>query len=90
MLMNITDHAKEFQRRFYLNVYLLGWSTGPVNRPAPRWLRRVLAKTEAHRAWLSGYMGIYTGAGVCNRDSHHYRHRGVKQGTPVGLIQPQG
>lgn len=77
--VDITGHAKEFRRRFYLSVYLFGWSAGPVNRPVPRWLRCALAKTETHRAWLSGYMGIYAGAGVCSRDSHHYRHRGIPE-----------
>lgn len=79
---------KEVLRGFYLNIYLFGWGNGPINRPAPRCLRRIFAGTEMHRAWLLGYMGLHAGGGVCDRNSYHYRHRDVRRGAPV-FIQAQ-
>ena len=40
------------------HIYLEGWG----GRYPPRWLRRVLAKTELHRAWLTGRFGICSNA----------------------------
>lgn len=59
----------------------------------PRALRRLLARTEMHRAWLAGDMGIFTEerwgeevtCGVCDRDSMHYRKGSVR--TPAGLLK---
>ena len=40
----------------YHHTYLEGYS----GRWCPRWLRRWFAGTELHRAWLTGFLGIYT------------------------------
>ena len=56
----------------YHQIYLAGYEG---HCPA-RWLRRLVAGTEMHRAWLSGYMGIYTDSrrrGVCDREGFRYR-----------------
>ena len=39
--------------------YLLGYDQWI----APRWLRRLFASTEIHRAWLSGNLGVYISEG---------------------------
>lgn len=56
----------------YLSAYLAGYrGTCP-----PRWVRRRLARTELHRAWLAGFMGIYTDSrprGVCDRATFRFR-----------------
>ena len=43
----------------------------------PRWTRKLFAKTEMHRAWINGHIGIYIEAGirhsVCDRDWYRYR-----------------
>lgn len=38
------------KKYFLMRVYLLGYSNDPV----PRWIRALLARTELHRAWISG------------------------------------
>jgi hypothetical protein len=49
--------------------YLLGYK----HFNFPRVLRKVLARTRWHRAWLAGHMGLYEQdgrhCGVCDRDS---------------------
>ena len=40
--------------------YLAGYSGIMV----PRMLRRVLAKSELHRAWLSGHLGVFWEHGI--------------------------
>lgn len=42
-------------KKFLLDLYLLGYE----GRLAPRAIRRLLARTQMHRAWLSGYMGVF-------------------------------
>ena len=68
----LAERLAAMGRTFYLNVYLVGYGgTCP-----PRWLRRRLACTELHRAWLAGFMGIYTDSrprGVCDRATYRYR-----------------
>lgn len=68
----IAERLAAIGRTIYLNVYLAGYGgTCP-----PRWLRRRFARTELHRAWLAGFMGIYTDSqprGVCDRATYHYR-----------------
>lgn len=41
-------------------IYLYGYQRGDL----PRWMRRIIARTELHRAWLSGYHGRFEEAGV--------------------------
>lgn len=57
--------------RFYLSGY--------EGQLLPRRWRRRIAGTKWHRAWLSGYMGIYHQEGVfygvCERDWIRYRKR---------------
>ncbi len=56
----------------YHRIYLAGYS---AFYPA-RWVRKLFARTEFHRAWLTGYMGIYTDTqrrGVCDRNTMRYR-----------------
>ena len=44
----------------YLRVYLAGYS----GRVLPRWLRRLVARSALHRAWLSGFTGYFEQDGV--------------------------
>ncbi len=56
-------------------VYLHGYQRSEL----PRWLRRAIARTEIHRAWLSGYQGCFEEAGVSYGPANPYRH-----GLPLG------
>lgn len=47
-------------KRFYLRIYLMGHS----GRHMPRWLRRAIVRSEAHRAWLCGYRFFFEQDGV--------------------------
>lgn len=53
--------------------YILGYSRWL----APRWLRKLLAGSEFHRSWLSGYLGVFEQKGerlgVCDRQWFSYR-----------------
>ena len=61
----------------HMRFYLAGYS----GLLLPRAMRRLLARTTIHRAWLSGYMGVFqeespegmVGRGVCDRPTMHYR-----------------
>lgn len=44
----------------YLRMYLSGYS----GRMLPVWLRRMVAGSELHRAWLSGRLGVFEQDGV--------------------------
>jgi hypothetical protein len=44
------------KRRLLHEVYLLGYSGWRM----PRWLRRIAAGTQWHRAWLCGFLGCFT------------------------------
>ena len=60
-----------------LRFYLAGYS----NLTMPRPMRRLLARTQMHHAWLAGHMGLFkegegddeVAYGVCNRDCMRYR-----------------
>ena len=49
-------------------VYLCGYQ----GRTAPRWARRVMAKTEAHRAWFLGFHGYFEEDGTRHGLAHTY------------------
>ncbi len=55
-------------RALYHRVYLAGYS----GWEAPDWLRRALARTEFHRAWLSGFHGRFEQAGVSYGPANPY------------------
>lgn len=38
-----------------LEIYLMGYE----GVCPPRWVRRLIAGSELHRAWLAGYMGVF-------------------------------
>lgn len=44
----------------YLKMYLCGYG----GKLLPRWIRKLIAKTKLHRAWLAGFMGIFSENGV--------------------------
>ncbi len=52
----------------YLHIYLAGYS----GRIMPRWLRRMIAATEWHRAWLCGHLGFFAEDGVAYGPAHPY------------------
>ena len=43
------------QNHFLHRIYLWGYG----RRVMPRWLRRAIARSEIHRAWLSGRDGFF-------------------------------
>lgn len=75
-------------KRFLLSIYLQGYQ----GRLFPRWIRRVFAGTEIHRAWLSGFLGLFREgesdrlSSVCDRATYHYRDRNAE--TRRGMPRP--
>lgn len=71
-------------RPLLLRVYLEGYA----GRLPPRWIRRVLARTALHRAWLLGYMAVTIESGrntsVLGRD--WYRYRKLKDGKQLEFV----
>lgn len=49
-------------------IYLHGYQRGRL----PRWMRRIGARTELHRAWLSGFHGRFEQAGVSYGPANPY------------------
>lgn len=47
-------------RSVYMQVYLIGHG----GKVLPRALRKLIAGTEIHRAWLIGYMGFFGEDGI--------------------------
>jgi len=45
---------------FYLAIYLLGYR----QKVMPRFLRKLVAGSEIHRAWLCGYNGCFDEGGI--------------------------
>lgn len=70
-----------------LRIYLAGYA----GLLLPRAMRRLIARTKMHRAWLSGDMGVYAEYvsdhrvyfGVCDRDWMQYRKGPTR--TPAKL-----
>jgi|GEM_PF-7063268 len=66
--------------------YLLGYSGRCISRQ----LRRVLAGTNLHRAWLSGHMGLYEQDGrkhgVCHREGYQFR-KGKQRREESGIFE---
>ena len=52
----------------YMRAYLRGYA----KQPAPRCLRCLVARTEIHRAWLSGWLGYFEQDGVSYGPAHPY------------------
>lgn len=56
-----------------------------------RRLRRLLAGSAWHRAWLAGYMGMYEEDGkpfgVCDRQWHQYRSRNVPTSGAIKVLR---
>jgi len=48
------------QNHFLHRIYLWGYS----GRVTPRWFRRAIARSELHRAWLSGRDGFFCEHGI--------------------------
>lgn len=55
-------------RSIYHRVYLTGYSGAVM----PRRLRRLIAGSELHRAWLIGYMGFFRENGIAYGPAHKY------------------
>jgi hypothetical protein len=71
--MPSSEEPFHLMRPIYHQCYLHGYYG---NLPS-RWLRKLLAKSTFHRAWLAGHMGIFgqEGAqfGVMDRDNYQFR-----------------
>lgn len=71
------QHGASVMTSLNLRFYLAGYS----GLLLPRAMRRLLARTNLHRAWLSGDMGVFTeeraegmvACGVCDREWTQYR-----------------
>ena len=55
-----SPHCTDRPMNLYLRIYLAGHS----GRVMPRWLRRLVARSELHRAWLCGFKGCFEQDGV--------------------------
>ncbi|TKA94202.1 hypothetical protein FAZ78_23635 [Cereibacter changlensis] len=58
-------------RQVYMRFYAAGYS----RRVMPRRLRRLLARTGLHRAWLSGYLGCFWEDGIKYGPANPYAQR---------------
>ena len=65
------------------HIYLQGYS----NRTFPRWLRKLIARTELHRAWLSGYDGCFEQDGVRYGPTNPYNGALPSGGADVPLAE---
>ncbi len=71
------QHGVSTMTSLSLRFYLAGYS----GLLLPRAMRRILARTKLHRAWLSGDMGVFTeerpegmvACGVCDREWVQFR-----------------
>jgi len=54
------------------SIYLRAYLHGYARQPAPRWLRRSIARSEIHRAWLAGYLGFFESDGVASGPAYPY------------------
>ncbi|MAG64995.1 MAG: hypothetical protein CMK74_03870 [Pseudomonadales bacterium] len=78
----VSNITASVEQRFYLMGY--------AGHLPSRTLRRFFAKTKAHRAWLSGVMGVYKDAhgnqsGVCEREWTFYRKSPQSKNTTSAL-----
>ncbi|PZX51239.1 hypothetical protein LX76_03280 [Cereibacter changlensis] len=56
-------------------VYMRFYAAGHCRRVMPRRLRRLLARTGLHRAWLSGYLGCFCEDGIKYGPANPYAQR---------------
>ncbi|TKA94344.1 hypothetical protein FAZ78_22865 [Cereibacter changlensis] len=61
-------------------VYMRFYAAGHSRRVMPRRLRRLLARTGLHRAWLSGYLGCFWEDGIKYGPANPHAQR---WGTPA-------
>ncbi|MBS1303425.1 hypothetical protein [Loktanella sp. SALINAS62] len=54
------------------SIYHRAYLHGYARQPAPRWLRRFIARSEIHRAWLAGYLGFFESDGVAYGPAYPY------------------
>ncbi len=60
--------CKNAEKAVLFRIYLAGikgWM-------APRWIRRLLGKTEFHRAWLVGYLAFFEQDGIKYGPANRY------------------
>ena len=56
MLIRVVDqHVRSDMTPLYHRIYLAGYSGWVM----PRRLRKLIARSELHRAWLAGFLGIF-------------------------------
>lgn len=69
-------------------IYLHGHS----QKPLPRWLRRAAARSQMHRAWLSGFNGCFWEAGVrygpANPYAEHLSRNNAEIDDMMGVDDP--
>ena len=54
------------------SIHMRAYLSGYAKQSAPRWMRRVIGKTEIHRAWLAGWLGFFEQDGVAYGTAHPY------------------
>lgn len=60
-MFKVRKRIREWTRyHIYLRVYLIGHD----GKVMPRLLRKLLARSEIHNAWLLGYMGFFEQDGI--------------------------
>lgn len=75
------NHHRQPLRTNMTSLALRFYLTGYSNLMMPRAMRRILARSQLHHAWLAGHMGVFkegegedvVACGVCTRDSMRYR-----------------
>lgn len=60
-MFEVRERIRDWTRyHIYLRVYLLGYD----GKVIPRSLRKLLARSEIHNAWLLGFMGFFEQDGI--------------------------
>lgn len=73
--MLIGDVARKKMNSIYHRLYIYGYR----GNDAPRLIRKVLARSELHRSWFSGRMGVFEVEGLR-----------YSVGSPNGIVPPAG
>ena len=65
----------QLYRRAMTSIYLRAYLAGLAGQVMPSRLRKVLAGSELHRAWLVGFLGFFEQDGVAYGPARPYRNR---------------
>ena len=68
----------QLYRRTMTSLYLRTYLAGHAGQIMPRRLRKAIAGSELHRAWLVGFLGFFEQDGVAYGPARPCRYFGVR------------